>query len=80
MKAIRINILVFWLATIWIPDSIIETHKVVAFMVTVKLVENRVNRKVGIVIVVHVITQKRTPGMIRTRYKIILPMLRSQEE
>ena len=33
------------------------TYSVVAFMVTVRLVENRVNRNVGIVIVVKVITQ-----------------------
>jgi hypothetical protein len=51
---------------------------VVAFIVTVKLVENRVNRNVGMVIVVKVITQYRMPGMIVIRYNVILPNEPSQ--
>jgi len=38
-------------------DRIRATYKVVAFMVKVKLVENKVKRKVGIVMVVNVMSQ-----------------------
>lgn len=41
-----------------------QTYRVVAFIVTVKLVENKVNRNVGMVIVTKVITQYRIPGII----------------
>lgn len=39
------------------------THSVVKFMVNVKLIENKVNKEVGRVIVANVITQYRTLGM-----------------
>jgi len=45
----------------------IQTYRVVAFIVTVKLVEKRVNSNVGMVIVVKVITQYRIPGMMVIR-------------
>lgn len=45
----------------------------VAFIVTVRLVEKRVNKNVGMVIVVKVITQYKIPGMIVIRYSVILP-------
>ena len=44
-----------------------QTYRVVAFIVTVKLVEKIVNKNVGMVIVVNVITQYRIPGMIVIR-------------
>jgi hypothetical protein len=40
------------------------THRVVKFMVKVKLMENSVKSHVGRVMVVKVISQKRRPGMI----------------
>ena len=51
-----INILPALLVATWLR-SMGRTHKVVAFMVKVRLVENRVKRKVGMVMVVKVITQ-----------------------
>ena len=38
------------------------THRVVAFIVKVRLVEKRAKRKVGSVMVVNVINQTRVPG------------------
>jgi hypothetical protein len=52
---------------------------VVAFIVTVKLVENRVKRKVGNVMVVNVMIQKRIPGMTLIRKMIIRPKLKAQD-
>ena len=40
-----------------------STHRVVKFIVKVKLMENSVNSHVGSVMVAKVISQKRTPGM-----------------
>ena len=51
----------------------------VAFIVNVKLVENNVNKKVGVVIVVNVISQYSMPGMILMMNRIILPDIRNQE-
>jgi hypothetical protein len=48
-------------------------------MVNVKLVENRVKRNVGIVIVVKVITQYRIPGITLMKNKAILPNTPSRE-
>jgi hypothetical protein len=40
-----------------------STHRVVKFIVKVKLMENSVNSHVGSVMVAKVISQKRMPGM-----------------
>jgi hypothetical protein len=48
-------------------------------MVKVKLVENNVKRKVGIVMVVKVMSQKRIPGMIFMSQRVILPKVPSQD-
>jgi len=56
-KAIIMSILRGILVEIQGIQHMMETYKVVAFIVTVKLVEKRVNRNVGMVIVVKVITQ-----------------------
>lgn len=50
-----------------------------AFIVTVKLVENIVNKKVGNVMVVKVISQYRIPGKSFMRNTIDLPRSPSQE-
>jgi len=42
-------------------------------MVNVRLVENNVKRKVGIVIVMNVMSQYRIPGMTFIRKSVILP-------
>lgn len=54
-------------------------YKVVAFMVKVRLVENRVNRNVGTVIVVKVMSQYRMPGMTFMRKSVILPNIPSHD-
>jgi hypothetical protein len=51
----------------------IEAHSVVAFMVNVRLVENNVKRRVGIVMVVKVTIQSRVFGRIRKKKSVILP-------
>ena len=48
-------------------------------MVKVKLVEKRVNRKVGIVIVLNVMSQYRMPGTTLTSKIITCPNIPSQE-
>lgn len=47
--------------------SVGSTYKVVAFMVKVKLVENNVNRKVGIVNVLNATTRYKIPGKKATK-------------
>ena len=51
----------------------------VAFIVKVKLVENKVKRKVGIVMVENVISQYRTPGRAKIKKTIALPNIPSQD-
>jgi hypothetical protein len=48
-----------------ISGAVWRTHRVVKFMVKVKLMENRVNSHVGRVMVAKVMTQKRRPGIMR---------------
>jgi hypothetical protein len=48
-------------------------------MVKVRLVENRVNRNVGIVIVENVMSQYRMPGMTFMRKSVILPNIPSHD-
>jgi hypothetical protein len=55
------------------------TYRVVAFIVKVKLVENNVNKKVGIVMVEKVISQYRIPGTTFMRKSVILPNIPSQD-
>ena len=50
-----------------------------AFMVKVKLVENKVKRNDGIVIVAKVMSQYRIPGMTLIRTSVNLPKLPSQD-
>jgi hypothetical protein len=52
---------------------------VVAFIVTVKLVDNSVKRKVGNVMVVKVMIQNRIPGKTLIRNIIIRARLQAQE-
>ena len=54
-------------------------HKVVAFMVTVRLVDNNVKRNVGSVIVVNVMIQNRMPGKTLIKKMIIRAKLHAQE-
>lgn len=53
--------------------------RVVAFIVNVKLVEKRVNRKVGIVIVQNVISQYRIPGITLIMNRAALPSIAIHE-
>ena len=48
-------------------------------MVNVKLVEKRVKRKVGIVMVVKVMIQYRIPGMTLIRTRVNLPNVPNQD-
>jgi hypothetical protein len=48
-------------------------------MVKVKLVENRVNKKVGIVMVVKVMSQYRMPGITFMRTSVNLPSVPNQD-
>lgn len=48
-------------------------------MVKVRLVENRVKRKVGIVMVQNVMSQYRIEGTTLIRKRVILPNIPSQE-
>jgi hypothetical protein len=76
-KAATINILFEKLAEVDLQQE--HAYKVVAFIVTVKLVDNNVNRNVGSVMVVNVITQNRMPGKTLIRNMIIRAKLHTQE-
>ena len=60
-------------------DSSQVSHRVVAFMVKVKLVENKVKRKVGIVMVTNVMSQYRIEGMTLIRASVNLPNVPNQD-
>jgi hypothetical protein len=47
--------------------------------VTVRLVENNVKRKVGRVMLMNVMIQKRIPGMTLIRRRVIWPKLEAQD-
>jgi hypothetical protein len=76
-KAATINILFEKLAEVDLQQE--HAYRVVAFIVTVKLVDNNVNRNVGSVMVVNVITQNRMPGKTLIRNMIIRAKLHTQE-
>lgn len=56
-KARMISILCTHAISQYLPRGVGASHSVVAFMVKVRLVENKANRKVGSVIVKKVMTQ-----------------------
>lgn len=49
--------------SLWSMDRVRAAYKVVAFIVKVRLVENRVKSTVGMVMVVNVMIQSSTAGM-----------------
>jgi len=61
------------------PNIDLNAYKVVAFMVKVKLVEKSVKRKVGIVMVVKVISQYSIPGMTLIKNIVIRPKVQSHD-